>query len=231
MHSLFLAQTTPLLLISLYPPSFLSLPRADRIIILDSLNYIKGYRYELFCAAKHLKTTLCLLYCATPPDIAREWNEARPDEDKYSTDVLDALVMRFEEPDSRNRWDSPLFAVLPDDPLPGRDILEALLNRKPLPPNQSTQSQPLSDAGFLHELDRRTQEVVSTILEAQRGGVAGGVVRIPGSGEPVRLPRSVTAAELRRLRRQFVSYTKSHPVADGSAVPTLFVQYLNSTLA
>lgn len=53
---------------------------------------------------------------------------------------FDALVLRFEAPDSRNRWDSPLFTILKDDTLPFEDISDALFKRKAPPPNQSTQS-------------------------------------------------------------------------------------------
>ena len=37
----------------------------QRIVILDSMNYIKGYRYELYCLARNAMTTLCLVYCDT----------------------------------------------------------------------------------------------------------------------------------------------------------------------
>lgn len=53
---------------------------------------------------------------------------------------FDALVLRFEAPDSRNRWDSPLFTILKDDTLPFEAISDALFKRKAPPPNQSTQS-------------------------------------------------------------------------------------------
>lgn len=46
--------------------------------------------------------------------------------------------MRFEAPDSRNRWDSPLFIIHPDEELPYQQITDALFNRKPPPPNHST---------------------------------------------------------------------------------------------
>lgn len=51
---------------------------------------------------------------------------------------LEGLVMRYEAPDSRNRWDSPLFVVHATDDLPLSDISDALLRRKPPPPNLST---------------------------------------------------------------------------------------------
>lgn len=203
---------------------------SETVVIADSLNYIKGYRYELYCVSKHVKTPQCVVLCETAPDTAREWNTARVEEDRYSPEILEGLVMRFESPDSRNRWDSPLFVVHPDDPLPAEDILAALLNRKPPPPNQSTQSQPLSSADFLHELDRKTQEIVGKLLDAQRTAVPGDSLAVSGTVEKVRLPRVVTMAELRRMRRQYISYTKLHPPEDVAKIPSLFVQYLNSSL-
>ena len=36
------------------------------------MNYIKGYRYELYCLARNVMTTLCIVYCDTGKDIAYE---------------------------------------------------------------------------------------------------------------------------------------------------------------
>ena len=199
----------------------------------DSLNYIKGYRYELYCLSKHVKTTQCVLHCVvSPDDDARAWNSARADPERYTPEVFDSLVMRYEAPDSRNRWDSPLFIVPPNDPLPGEALMGVLLNRKPPPPNLSTQSQPLSSSDFLHLLDRHTQEVVSQIMHTQR--VSPGDTPVvscgPAPSDKLRLPRHVTMAELRRLRRQYINYTKLHPPDNHSVIPSLFIQYLSSSL-
>ena len=197
----------------------------DRLVILDALNYIKGYRYELYCISKHIKTTHCVVLCEVASDMAKQWNAGRETDVRYTDEVFDALVMRFEAPDSRNRWDYPLFTVQPGDVLPSEDLLESLLHRKPPPPNQSTQTKPLTSANFLHELDRRTQEVVTCILQGQEGSA----VTIPGTSESIRLTRSVTMAELRRARRQFISYTTLHPV-ESHMISSLFIQYLNTLL-
>jgi protein KTI12 len=48
-------------------------------------------------------------------------------------------VVRFEEPDSRTKWDSPLFVVVPEDPkLPLEEIWDSVLLKKAKPPNLST---------------------------------------------------------------------------------------------
>lgn len=43
----------------------------QRVVILDSMNYIKGYRYELYCLARNSMTTLCLVFCDTDKETAR----------------------------------------------------------------------------------------------------------------------------------------------------------------
>lgn len=200
----------------------------DTIVILDSMNYIKGYRYELYCSAKAHKTPHCVVYCETSKEMCMEWNRNR--KDKFDEEIMDALIMRFEPPDSRNRWDSPLFTVQVGDSLPFDAIYDAVINRIPPPPNQSTQCQPLSATNFLNELDRKTQEVVMAILGGQNTSLPGEVICIPGSTNKVCFQRHVTMAELRRLRKQFITYSKMHPVEDTTKLGNMFVDYLNSTV-
>ncbi|XP_070687202.1 protein KTI12 homolog [Pempheris klunzingeri] len=202
----------------------------DDIVILDSLNYIKGYRYELFCLIKHAQTPHCLVYCLTSAEVSSTWNSSRDASDQYKQDIFDALVLRFEAPDSRNRWDSPLFTVLQDDALPFEAISDALFKRKAPPPNQSTQSQPLSSANFLYELDKITQDVLMAIFNAQKTCVPGDLISVPGATEKIELTRSINMAELRKLRRQFISYTKMHPTENSGHISNMFVQYLNKSL-
>ena len=35
--------------------------QTGELIIFDSMNYIKGFRYEIFCISKAMKTTYCLV--------------------------------------------------------------------------------------------------------------------------------------------------------------------------
>jgi protein KTI12 len=210
----------------------------DDVVILDSLNYIKGFRYELYCASKGCHSTQCTIFCDAKKELVTERNHARKEtgvcEDSaaeaYTEEVLDGLVMRFEPPNTSNRWDSPLFVVQADDTLPADAICAALFDRKAPPPNQSTQSQPLSSTNFLYELDRVTQDVVSCVLDAQKTGAPGDVIPVSGTKEQLMLRRTLTLGELQRHKRQFITYTKMHPVDDTTKLPGLFVQYLNNAL-
>ncbi|GAP86424.1 putative RNA polymerase ii elongator complex subunit protein [Rosellinia necatrix] len=51
---------------------------SDRdIVVLDGLNYIKGWRYQLFCEAKAARTPCCVLQVGCSRERARAVNEAR----------------------------------------------------------------------------------------------------------------------------------------------------------
>lgn len=68
-------------------------------------------------------------------------NELRPEGQKYDSDLLSALLMRYESPDPSNRWDSPFFNVTEgnwNDVCP--QIAQVLLQKRAPPPNQSTQA-------------------------------------------------------------------------------------------
>jgi tRNA uridine 5-carbamoylmethylation protein Kti12 len=108
----------------------------------------------------------------------------------YTPSTFTNLLQRYEEPNGMTRWDSPLFTVPFDDPMPPTDaIIGALLgsNTKPAPvvrPNLATVAPPMSSADALYVLDRATAGVVREIQNflAERsggiGGVEGGVVQI-----------------------------------------------------
>lgn len=69
-------------------------------------------------------------------DMARTWNKTSQ---AYPETIFEELVVRFEEPDSRTKWDSPLFVVAPDDPkLPEDEIWDSVILKKAKPPNLST---------------------------------------------------------------------------------------------
>nr|CAG4641049.1 EOG090X0A11 [Eulimnadia texana] len=203
----------------------------EDVLILDAGNYIKGYRYELFCVSKATKTPQCTIHCDTNAETCWQWNISREPVDQYNRETLDALVMRYEAPDSRNRWDSPLFTVqASDETLPLESINAALFERKAPPPNHSTQSLPLSSTNFLYELDRVTQDIVNRVMEAQKMGGIGNEIKIPDSNEKLILKRLYPLSELARIRRQFISYTKSRPLENIQLLASMFVQYLTSNL-
>ena len=202
----------------------------DNVVICDALNYIKGFRYELYCASKSVKTTQVTVQCDLSEADVVDLNNARADNYQYHENIIQELVMRYEAPISSNRWDSPLYLVLKDGAVDCDAIYDSLFNKKPPAPNQSTQNAPLSSTNFVYELDKQTQCVVSSIMEAQKSGVAGVEIVVPGSDERVVLCRHYTLAELSRVRRQFLVFAKQKSCQDVSRLSTMFVQYINANL-
>ncbi|XP_020808195.1 protein KTI12 homolog [Drosophila serrata] len=219
----------------------------EDLVILDAGNYIKGYRYELYCATKASRTTQCTLFCCIPQEQAWTFNTQRtaPDEVPqetetgqpldnsdvpYTREIFDALCMRYEEPQSNNRWDSPLVVALPEDTLDVEGIYKALYETQPLPPNLSTQNAPLGATNYLFELDNIMQSIIKEILGAVKIK-AFGQLRIPGSNNPVKVTTSMNALQLNRLRQKFItstcraSQTSPTPLEQ---VPQLFVQFINA---
>ncbi|CAL2038939.1 unnamed protein product [Caenorhabditis brenneri] len=231
----------------------------NKVIICDGLNYIKGYRYELFLAAKMSKTTYCVVQCTPSSDTCHWLNEQKPEGERYSKEIIDALLMRYEAPDTKFRWEKPLFEIkigkneksinseeIEDNmmidlehPSPrfakifDEEIVEWICNGTELNENQSTQTVPLAPTNFLHELDRSTQDVVTVLLNSQRTAVRGQNLTIPGATEgsnTVKFMKLRTLPELNRLRHQFVNMSKKDPETDKEKIITAFVDFLNCNL-
>jgi protein KTI12 len=73
----------------------------DNIVIADGPNYIKGYRYQLWCEAKAAGTRCCVVHVAAREDECEEWNRQRlkawgfdaGDDDKGQNPTKDDGVM------------------------------------------------------------------------------------------------------------------------------------------
>lgn len=184
------------------------------IVILDGLNYIKGWRYQLYTEAKNMSTPNVLLQVGCGVDKAKEVNEARlrrreerlaagedisgddeASEGAYEPGNWENLVFRYEEPNPMSRWDSPLFTLIWDDEEAQTrkvfdDIWEAIAGqgRKVIKPNQAA-VQRSRDAGgdYLYVLDRETQDIVKSILD-QQSEEGGGEINISRGGDVAREP-------------------------------------------
>lgn len=226
----------------------------ENIVIVDSLNSIKGYRYELWCLARAAGIRYCVVFCDVDETQCRTWNEERRVKEAaaYDDPIFDDLVRRFERPDRRNRWDSPLFELWPHRDGVNKlspaiaDTVSYLTKKvdsrtrdvKVLQPTIATQTARGSDANTLYEMDKATQDVCNSIVEAQSQAFGGPLNGISvGTGLPqLTLSRSVGLPELRRLRRTFIKLTGQTslsgrpPPSDAESAKRMFVDYLNREL-
>lgn len=211
----------------------LSIPKT--VVIVDSLNYIKGFRYELYCVAKTAGATYGVVHSCAPSEVceARDTERLQRGDDAWGETLLRALCNRFEPPNGRNRWDSPLFPIDTTahewesslstivTSLRGGKRLMATMATRPIEP-------PRADA--LADIDRVTRTAEAALITHLQAGVAiGDAVKIPGASLSVRLQRKPRIAELRDMRRSFLNYSRVHP-PDGQSLVDEYVQYINQQL-
>lgn len=205
--------------------------KPSNVVILDALNYIKGYRYEIFCGTKANKCNQCTIFTEINRDQAWKFNESREnEEEKYDINTFDALLMRYEEPNGSNRWDSPLFMIFPEQELDKEAIYISLFKKKPPKPNMSTQNPPLSSTNFLFELDQITKNIVEKLIEFKNSGKSG-ILQIP-EHKDLSIDIDITNINVQHLavlRRQYIIYSKMHAPSIKD-IPRLFIQYLTTHL-
>ena len=145
-----------------------------RLVILDSLNYIKGFRYELHCISKASGEKHGILWVLNRMSVIQQWNK------NYSSELLQELISRFEPPDDRNRWDKPLFTV---DVAVAANVASSLNEDKEVQANNvSSKSEVLENSVYnMHALgeafgttptteqtDNNTSESASVVAGSQR---------------------------------------------------------------
>ncbi|KAG6897412.1 hypothetical protein C0992_001919 [Termitomyces sp. T32_za158] len=189
----------------------------DTILIVDGLNYIKGFRYQMYCAAREMKLRVCTIHVVALKEQCREWNMTRQDGHAYLPETarsLENLMFRYEEPSSMVRWDSPLFTVLWDENAPPMSqIWSALTKGHIKPPNSGTLSVVKAPTDALQALEQTTTAIVSAIIAVQAGlggqqslsiSTPSGMLKIS-----ITLPtHNITLSQLQRLKRQFVTVHK-----------------------
>ncbi|KAL0035993.1 hypothetical protein WJX77_010483 [Trebouxia sp. C0004] len=220
-------------------------------VILDSINAIKGYRYELWCLARAAGTRYCVVHCDVPIETAQEWNLARNPAQAYSQAVFDDLTSRFERPDARNRWDKPLYTIHPASEDFSTQLQETVLAvtgtsgkkgdvhaasvSSELVPTSATSNPFLSATNLLHDVDKAAQEVISAVNDAQTAAAGGpaGHVSLGPSIDSLVLQEQVTMPELRRHKRAFlklVTQIHNNRVQSPHDAKRMFADYLQTKL-
>eukprot|EP00744_Colponema_vietnamica_P015241 GILI01021370.1.p1 GENE.GILI01021370.1~~GILI01021370.1.p1 ORF type:complete len:276 (-),score=32.94 GILI01021370.1:37-864(-) len=198
------------------------------VVLLDTMNYIKGYRYELHCIARSIQTPHCVVYCQTPVELAREWNAQR--EAGYSLELFNDLAGRLEVPDSKNRWDRPCFDIRPEEETPLEEITAALIEgRAPRPPVATVPTK-LSETNLLFELDQITQDILAALEAAQTNSFIGDTITLPHCDQKLRLSRKMSSLELRRLRTQYLKIARMHPPSSTAVIGPTFLEYITTNM-
>jgi len=200
-----------------------------RVVIVDYDNNIKGYRYQLHCAARETGTTQALVYCVVSASTAWTWNEARDQKVAYSKAIFDDLASRLEIPNPSKRWDSPLFLVEENQDLPIKDISEALFQSKAAKPSSATVQPKLEETNYVYNVDRVTQEIVRIIIELPDRDAIGQEFKIIDVVERFTLSKRISVPHLNRLRREYLKLAKLRPPQSRTLIAKTFVDFLNNS--
>ena len=79
----------------------------EQVVIADGCNYIKGFRYELYCGLRLVGSTHAVVHCAADVATCAAWDAARAAAggDSWGEVLLRDYAARFEAPNDRQRWD------------------------------------------------------------------------------------------------------------------------------
>lgn len=176
---------------------------SNRVLIADGMNFIKGFRYELFCSAREAKLGWCVAYCECDPEEARVRSLPRYPNEKR----LVRLIGRMEVPRESQKWDKPLFVVKdPNDPeIIAKIINSARAKSSKLIPKKATTTG-VQTAHISEQTDQIINEFCSQLLKIQKSVPIGTELEICGAKVTIR--RIFNDGQLRRARREFGNRAK-----------------------
>ncbi|KAL7719078.1 Toxin resistance protein [Entamoeba marina] len=200
----------------------------DSVVILDSVNYNKSFRYELKCHSKSIASTSLTISVTAPKEQCLEWNAPR--EEKYTDEMLVELIERYETPLSSHKWDQPLFNITPGDEIPYEQICDVLFNKFTGRINFSVSQDKVEGSTAVTQIDSVTQNIISVVMKVVNSPtfVGGDPIVVPQSTIRVVLPRKVSTAEINRVRRSFLKLIQQNLLSFSGSGGEEFVSFLNT---
>ncbi|PGH08339.1 hypothetical protein AJ79_06026 [Helicocarpus griseus UAMH5409] len=115
----------------------------DTFVIVDGMNYIKGWRYQLWCESKAATTTCCVVHVGTPIDQCTANNEARIRKRERKEKGTEKEEQQEANKDSETA-ETEASPTTDDDEEPyPRELLENLIFRYEEPTTHSRWDKPL----------------------------------------------------------------------------------------
>ncbi|KAL1974125.1 hypothetical protein VTN31DRAFT_5685 [Thermomyces dupontii] len=116
----------------------------DTIVILDGMNYIKGVRYQLWCEAKAVGTTCCVVHVGTPIDKCVAINNARLRREQQQLKPQSQTQSSSEAQNEVDGTGDDLGLAAPDNEPPyPPDLLDNLIYRYEEPSTHNRWDKPL----------------------------------------------------------------------------------------
>ncbi|KAL9933099.1 hypothetical protein V8E36_007817 [Tilletia maclaganii] len=213
----------------------------DVIVLADGgagLN-IKGFRYQLWCAAREQGVRCLTLHVYASPEECKKRNATRraSGEESYDEETIEDMLKRFEEPNAMTRWDSPLFLVrsehattasaegngaastasgVDDDrpPIPYEEIWKAAVESTPRKAPAVVVPHRQTTSNYISALESITQSIISQILASQSLSTTIPIPLPSSPSTPIALQLPPSAAErpltLSALQRLRRQFVKMH---------------------
>lgn len=195
------------------------------ITIVDTLNYIKGSRYEFYCLVRNCKTRHCVIYIKSTLEKCLENNKLA--NEPYTEDLLKDLFSRLEEPIQSNRWDCPLYTIYPGEEPPYDDLCISLFEGKKARDPVSTKAELVFDTNYLFNLDKACQDVINDILHQQEQNSGDTILKI-NNGDAIYLNKKFTPIQLKKIKVEFIKISKNHPPKDKDETIKYFSEYIKT---
>lgn len=192
----------------------------DQVVIADGMNFIKGFRYELWCFARESGLSFCCAFCEATDEEATERSKHR-----YPAETLKDLIGRMERPNDKQKWDRPLIVVKdPNDKETLQAIVtQALSSTSKLVAKKATTKAIGNSAQVNDQLDSLVNEFSSELLKIQDTVPLGGKITVCGA--TFTLKRKLNPGQLRRAKREFAARAKS--INDPSNIAQSFADSLS----
>lgn len=122
--------------------------------------------------------------------------------------------------------------------MPLEDMANLLASVKVESASFATQYSKVADTNYLFDIEKVSQEAIAAILQASNQSLVGDSIAIPNATKKIVLVKTVNMAELKRLRRNYLTMTRQIAnTKTGYTGQTLsdaldgFIDYINAQLA
>lgn len=207
----------------------------SNLVIVDSLNYIKGLRYEMFCLARTAKSSYCVLFCDNDLNSCIEQNAQQPEPSlRFSEGLLKDLFSRMEMPNSNNRWDSPLYTVWPHEELPVEAINGSLFkDAKKMKEPVSTQMETKLEDNYTYNVDKQLNELIKDLvktLNQNKQFLNQKMVTMTRGKTKVSLSAKLSLGQIKQAKVAFLKMNKNTPIKNSKMVPEAFLYFLQNRI-
>ena len=179
---------------------------AKRVVIADGMNFIKGYRYELFCLTREAGLSWCVAFCDVDDETAFKRSEARyPKKDR-----LRKLIGRMERPRESTKFDKPLFVVTDpnDEEIIDKIIAQSMSKNSVLIPKKATNAGH-ETAHINDKIDQVINDFCNELQRIQGTVPLGSTIEIQGA--KMILKKQYNTGQLKRAKREFTTRAKAMP--------------------